>query len=121
MAATTRCRSRSATPGRAKGCNHCPDFGAEHADISTGGIGKFNDWTLTVVRTELGRAVIDRMVAAGRIETRPGSDDPDAIKLMNRLSRVSRKRWPETAIPFPAQMPPPKKKAAATSPDGSVA
>ena len=95
-----------------EGCNYCPDFGAEHADISTGGIGKYNDWTLTVVRTELGRAVIDRMVAAGRIETRPGSDDPDAIKLMNRLSRVSRKRWPEAAIPFPAQMPPPKKKAA---------
>jgi coenzyme F420 hydrogenase subunit beta len=103
-----------------EGCNFCPDFGAEHADISTGGIGKYNDWTLTVVRTELGRAVIDRMVAAGRIETRPGSDDPDAIKLMNRLSRVSRKRWPEAAIPFPAQMPPPKKKAAPPA-DGPAA
>ena len=59
-----------------EGCNHCPDFAAEHADISTGGIGKFNDWTLTIVRTELGREVIDRMVAAGRIETRPATTTP---------------------------------------------
>ena len=41
-----------------EGCTHCPDFAAEHADISTGGIGKYNDWTLTIVRTELGREIM---------------------------------------------------------------
>ena len=51
-----------------EGCKHCPDFAAEHADISTGGIGKDNDWTLTIVRTDLGREIISRMIADGSIE-----------------------------------------------------
>ncbi len=89
-----------------EGCNHCPDFAAEHADISTGGIGKFNDWTLTIVRTELGREIITRMIAAGAIEARPGDDDPGAISLMHKLAQRSRKRWPETAIGFPRMLPP---------------
>ncbi len=97
-----------------EGCNHCPDFAAEHADISTGGIGKYNDWTLTIVRTELGREIIKRMADSGAILTRPGDDDPGAIELMHKLSIKSRKRWPETAVPTPRLgVPPPKPKAAA--------
>jgi coenzyme F420 hydrogenase subunit beta len=80
-----------------EGCNHCPDFAAEHADISTGGIGDETDWTLTIVRTDLGRAVIDAMIADGVIETRPGDDDPGAIALMRRLAQKSRERWPTWA------------------------
>jgi coenzyme F420 hydrogenase subunit beta len=95
-----------------EGCNHCPDFAAEHADISTGGIGKYNDWTLTIVRTELGREIIQRMIASGAIQSRPGEDDPGAIELMHKLSIKSRKRWPETAVPTPRLgVPPPKPKA----------
>ncbi|MGH8920075.1 MAG: Coenzyme F420 hydrogenase/dehydrogenase, beta subunit C-terminal domain, partial [Actinomycetes bacterium] len=59
-----------------EGCKTCPDFAAEHADISTGGIGAFNDWTLTIVRTDAGREIIAGMVADGHIETRPADDDP---------------------------------------------
>src|SRR5271157_4056512 len=81
-----------------EGCKTCPDFASEHADISTGGIGAFNDWTLTILRTERGRDLIEAMVKAGAVETRPGDDDPGAIELMRKLSRVSRKRWPETAV-----------------------
>jgi len=82
-----------------EGCNHCPDFAAEHADISTGGIGDASDWTLTIVRTDLGRAVIDAMIADGVIETRPGDDDPGAIALLHKLAAKSRSRWPEWAAP----------------------
>ena len=89
------------------GCNACPDFAAEHADISTGGIGANADWTLTLVRTERGRELIDAMVEGGALEVRPGSDDPGAVALLHKLSRVSRKRWPETAVPMPRRLPAP--------------
>ena len=82
-----------------EGCLHCPDFAAEHADISTGGIGDASDWTLTVVRTELGREIIVRMLQEGVIEGRPGDSDPGAIALMHKLSAKSRQRWPDWAAP----------------------
>ena len=53
-----------------EGCKMCPDFAAEHADISTGGIGEFNDWTLTIVRTD------DRSRADGRHGPRRLDRDP---------------------------------------------
>jgi len=96
-----------------EGCTNCPDFAAEHADISTGGIGKFNDWTLTIVRTELGREIMQRMIADGSIITRPGDDDPEAIKLMRKLAEKSRSRWPEWAAPTVRLGLPEKKKPAA--------
>lgn len=80
-----------------EGCNLCPDFAAEHADISTGGIGDGTDWTLTVVRSELGREIIVRMLQDGVIEAKPGDSDPGAIKLMHKLSERSRARWPAWA------------------------
>jgi coenzyme F420 hydrogenase subunit beta len=95
-----------------EGCKMCPDFAAEHADISTGGIGAFNDWTLTIVRTDLGREIIVKMLEQGVIEGRPGDDDPGALALLRKLATVSRRRWPEFAIPEPKLgVPPPKPKA----------
>ena len=88
-----------------EGCTACPDFAAEHADISTGGIGAFNDWTLTIVRTERGRELFHSMVAADAVEVRPVDDDPGAVALLRRLSRVSRRRWPATAVPMPGRLP----------------
>jgi len=96
-----------------EGCKLCPDFAAEHADISTGGIGAFNDWTLTIVRTALGREIIIKMLEDGTIEGRPGDDDPGAIALLRKLATVSRRRWPDFAAPeVKVGVPPPKAKAA---------
>jgi coenzyme F420 hydrogenase subunit beta len=95
----------------------CPDFAAEHADISTGGIGEDNDWTLTIVRTDLGREIVDRMITAGVIIARPADTDEKAMKLLRTLSVVSRRRWPafgNTAVSV--GVPPPKKKADGSAP-----
>jgi coenzyme F420 hydrogenase subunit beta len=100
-----------------EGCKTCPDFAAEHADLSTGGIGKDNDWTLVVVRTDVGREVVVRMIKAGVIEARPAEDDEVAMKLLRTLSIVSRRRWPKTAdAAVSVGVPAPKKKADGTIP-----
>ena len=100
-----------------EGCKSCPDFAAEHSDIATGGIGKDNDWTLTIVRTELGEEVINRMIKDGVIEARPAQEDEVAMKLLRTLSIVSRRRWPEWADKAPSVgVPPPKKKADGSAP-----
>ena len=88
-----------------EGCRQCPDFAAEHADISAGGIGADNDWTLTIVRTAAGAEIVAAMRAAKAIEVRPAADDPTVVPLLARLSRVSRRRWPAGADAAPRRLP----------------
>ncbi len=39
-------------------CYFCPDYSAEYADVSFGGIGAEEGWTTVITRTPVGRAVI---------------------------------------------------------------
>ena len=38
-------------------CYFCPDYAAEYADLSFGGIGAQDGWTTVIMRTPVGRAV----------------------------------------------------------------
>ena len=83
------------------GCKLCPDFAAQHADISTGGIGAHDDYTLTIVRTARGEEWLQGVIDAGLVETAPLDDV--AAKLVDKLSTWSRQRWPESVPAAHAQ------------------
>ena len=92
-------------PHTRPGCKLCPDFSAQHADISTGGIGSEDRWTLTVVRTARGEEWMRDLVDAGWVDVRPGEEDPLAMKLLGTLSKASRKRWPTDRLDGVANRP----------------
>ena len=53
---------------RRHACRYCPDYSAEFADISFGGIGAEEGWTTVITRTPLGRAALAEAAAAGKLE-----------------------------------------------------
>lgn len=96
------------------GCSHCPDFAAQHADVSLGGIGRVAGRTLTISRSELGEEILNGMERDGLINVFDArTDDPDAVSLINKLARQQRKRWradpasPQHLDPAPAMVPEP--------------
>ncbi len=79
-----------------QGCRLCPDFAASLADISAGGLGQRDSWTLTIVRTQRGADWLQGAADAGAVALRPGEEDPAAIALLARLATKSRRRTPAT-------------------------
>jgi coenzyme F420 hydrogenase subunit beta len=82
---------KDARPYANEWCHHCPDFSAEHADLSCGGL-CMEGWTMILVRSEVGEDLMKRAVAAGILELREADQEPDALEVMDRLSRKQRER-----------------------------
>ena len=82
---------KDARPYANEWCHHCPDFAAEHADLSCGGLG-MEGWTMVLARTEHGEDVLNRAVAAGILELRDAEQEPGALEVMDRLARKQRER-----------------------------
>jgi coenzyme F420 hydrogenase subunit beta len=72
-------------------CHHCPDFAAEHADLSFGGLG-MEGWTMVLVRSEHGRDYLERAIASGVLETRDPFHEQRALDLLVRLAAKQRAR-----------------------------
>jgi coenzyme F420 hydrogenase subunit beta len=70
--------------------NSCPDFSAELADISVGGLG-LEGWTFTILRTERGEALFDEAASKDLLETRPVDADSRAFRLLVKLSKRKRR------------------------------
>ena len=95
---------KDARPFANEWCHHCPDFAAEHADLSCGGLG-MEGWTMVLVRSPKGEEYLQRAVEAGVLELRPAEEEPKALEVMDRLARKQRERVkpfdPHAAARFP--------------------
>ncbi|MDQ3986245.1 MAG: Coenzyme F420 hydrogenase/dehydrogenase, beta subunit C-terminal domain, partial [Actinomycetota bacterium] len=82
---------KDARPYANEWCHHCPDFAAEHADLSCGGLG-MEGWTMILARSENGEDFLNRAVEAGVVELRAAEEMPKALEVMDRLARKQRER-----------------------------
>ena len=61
---------------RRHACRFCPDYSAEYADVSFGGIGAKEGWTTVITRTPLGRAAMADAKTSDALEQYRYQDDP---------------------------------------------
>jgi coenzyme F420 hydrogenase subunit beta len=62
---------KETVPFEQKSCHICMDYTSEYADFSTGSVGSPDGWSTVVIRSKKGKAFIDKMIAAGKLETKP--------------------------------------------------
>jgi coenzyme F420 hydrogenase subunit beta len=74
-------------------CYFCPDYSAEYADLSFGGVGAQDGWTTVIMRTPIGRAVFAdaRSKAIEQIrQTDPAHSPPQALKKVHNWTAKKR-------------------------------
>jgi Coenzyme F420-reducing hydrogenase, beta subunit len=73
-------------------CNTCPDFTAELADISVGGMGCPEGWSTIIVRTEKGETALLGAENEGFLDLKPIEDVESDLSSITKLSKIKRKR-----------------------------
>ena len=69
------------------GCNICPDYTAELADVSTGSVGSPDGWSTVLKRTETGTSIFDQAVDTGIIETKAVDTGKFGLEMLEKLSK----------------------------------
>jgi coenzyme F420 hydrogenase subunit beta len=70
-------------------CYFCPDYSAEYADVSFGGIGAEEGWTTVITRTPVGRAIIADARSRKAIEF----NQPDNYQKLQSQALKKIKSW----------------------------
>lgn len=77
------------------GCNICPDYTAELADVATGSVGSPSGWSTVLKRTDAGASAFDQAVEAGVIETKVMDDVKPGLPLLEKLSQSKKDKAKE--------------------------
>ncbi|MDJ0667549.1 MAG: Coenzyme F420 hydrogenase/dehydrogenase, beta subunit C-terminal domain [Desulfobacterales bacterium] len=73
-------------------CHYCPDYAAEYADISFGGIGAEEGWTTVITRSPVGRAILaDARGKAVEIYNFKSSPDKP-MEVMKKIQTASNRK-----------------------------
>ncbi len=78
-------------------CSSCPDFSAELADISVGGLG-LNGWTLTVIRSEKAESIFEKAEKKGLVKTRPIQEEKAVLDMLVKFSVRKREKALKTSL-----------------------
>jgi len=77
-------------------CQYCPDYSAEFADISFGGIGASDGWTTVIARTPVGRGILVETLRFDKLEQFRVADDPEfagrALQTVRKSSSEKKKK-----------------------------
>jgi len=71
-------------------CRMCEDFTAELADISVGGAHPLIDWSIVIVRTEVGEKLLEDAVKAGVIRVRSIEEEPEVYRHFVEMALLKR-------------------------------
>ncbi|MBS7610265.1 Coenzyme F420 hydrogenase/dehydrogenase, beta subunit C-terminal domain [Candidatus Bathyarchaeota archaeon] len=73
-------------------CRVCQDFTAELADVSVGGVGVPDGWSLVITRSHIGEELVKEAIKAGIMEARAIPEESEGLQLVLRLAKQKRER-----------------------------